>query len=288
MSRRLIPAGLPEQLQRLDRTAVMAVLNVTPDSFSDGGRFLDADAAIERAMHQVALGADLVDVGGESTRPGADRVPAETELDRVLPVVSALSEAGIVVSIDTMRAQVAREAVAAGAAIVNDVSGGLADDAMLGFVSGAEVPVILMHWRGHSRTMQQNADYPTGVVTEVLAELSDRKASAMAAGVDPERIVLDPGLGFAKESEDNWDLLASLDEIAKLGQPLLIGASRKRFLGSLLAEQGTPRPVMERDDATLAVTVLAAEAGVWCVRVHDARGNTDAVRVASAWVEAKQ
>jgi dihydropteroate synthase len=136
--------------------------------------------------------------------------------------------------------------------------------------------------------MQQNADYPTGVVTEVLAELSDRKASAMAAGVDPERIVLDPGLGFAKESEDNWDLLASLDEIAELGQPLLIGASRKRFLGSLLAEQGTPRPVMERDDATLAVTVLAAEAGVWCVRVHDARGNTDAVRVASAWVEAKQ
>jgi dihydropteroate synthase len=287
MSRRLIPAGLPEQLQGLERTAVMTVLNVTPDSFSDGGRFLDVDAAVERAIHQVALGADLVDVGGESTRPGAERVAVETELDRVLPVVSSLSEAGIVVSIDTMRAQVAKEAVAAGATIVNDVSGGLADEAMLGFVSGAGVPVILMHWRGHSRTMQQNAVYETGVVKEVLVELSERKAAAIAAGVDPERIVLDPGLGFAKESEHNWELLASLDELATLGQPLLLGASRKRFLGSLLNEQGNPRPVMERDDATLAVTALAAAAGVWCVRVHDARGNTDAVRVASAWVEAK-
>jgi dihydropteroate synthase len=245
----------------------MAVVNVTPDSFSDGGRFLEADRAVDRALRQVELGADLVDVGGESTRPGAERVPASEELDRVLPVVRSLIAEGVFVSIDTMRSEVAQAAVAAGAVIVNDVSGGLADDQMLPVVAGLGVPIVLMHWRGHSRQMHERAQYPAGAVNEVMAELSQRLEAAVAAGLPADRVVLDPGLGFAKES----------------GQPFLVGASRKRFLGELLAVAGKPRPVDERDDATVAVSALAAAAGAWCVRVHDARGNVDAVRVAEAW-----
>jgi dihydropteroate synthase len=277
------PAGLPAALAGLDRTVVMAVLNVTPDSFSDGGRFLSVDRAVDRALQQVSLGADLVDVGGESTRPGAERVPVDVELERVLPVVEALASRGVVVSIDTMRADVARAALDAGAAIVNDVSGGLADEAMLPSVAAAGVPVVLMHWRGHSRTMDQQATYPRGVVTEVTDELAERAKAALEAGVDADRIVLDPGLGFAKDAEHNWALLRGLDSLNDLGYPVLVGASRKRFLGALLAEGDEPRPVEERDDATLAVSALAALAGAWCVRVHDARGNVDAVRVAAAW-----
>jgi dihydropteroate synthase len=261
----------------------MAVLNVTPDSFSDGGRFFHADLAIEQAMHQVDLGADLIDVGGESTRPGADRISASEELSRVLPVVESLAGNGVPVSIDTMRADVARAAVAAGAALLNDVSGGLADDAMLPVVAEAGVPVVLMHWRGHSDRMHVQAQYPTGVVREVVDELEARLGAAVHAGVLPDRVVLDPGLGFAKEAEHNWALLSSLESLVGLGQPLLVGASRKRFLGELLGDEVGPRPVGERDDATLAVTALAAGAGAWCVRVHDARGNVDAVRVAQAW-----
>jgi dihydropteroate synthase len=261
----------------------MAVLNVTPDSFSDGGEFLDVDRAIERAMRQVQLGADLIDIGGESTRPGAERIPVTEELRRVLPVVKALAAEGVALSIDTMRSVVAEAALGAGAAMVNDVSGGLSDEAMLPLMAGTDVPVVLMHWRGHSTQMHLRARYPGGVVREVTDELRARLDAAVAAGISAERVVLDPGLGFAKEAEHNWALLRSLDVLVDVGQPLLVGASRKRFLGELLGDEHGPRPVGERDDATVAVTALAAAAGAWCVRVHDARGNVDAVRVARAW-----
>ena len=263
----------------------MAVLNVTPDSFSDGGRFIQTEQAVERALHQVEMGADLIDVGGESTRPGAERVPTVDELDRVLPVVRSLVAEGVFVSVDTMRAEVAQAAVAAGAVVVNDVSGGLADDEMLPLVASLGIPVVLMHWRGHSREMHERARYPAGVVSEVAAELNGRLEDAVAAGISADRVVLDPGLGFAKEAGHNWELLGALDALSALGQPLLVGASRKRFLGELLSVAGEPRSVDERDDATLAITALAAAAGAWCVRVHDARGNVDAVRVAEAWTE---
>ena len=283
MPPRHVPSGLPPALASRRRTLVMAVLNVTPDSFSDGGRFLESDHAVERALHQVQLGADLIDVGGESTRPGAERVPVTQELDRVLPVIRSLVAEGVFVSVDTMRAEVAQAAVAAGAVLVNDVSGGLADTAMLPLVADVGVPVVLMHWRGHSRDMQRRAQYPTGVVREVADELNSRLTAATEAGIVADRVVLDPGLGFAKEADHNWALLESLAALSELGQPVLVGASRKRFLGELLATGGQPRAVDERDDATAALTTLAAAAGAWCVRVHDARGNVDAVRVAEAW-----
>ena len=280
------PAGLPGPLQALQRTLVMAVLNVTPDSFSDGGQYLDLDAAVARARQQAAGGADIIDIGGESTRPGAQRVPIDEELRRVIPVVEQLASAGIIVSIDTMRAEVAAMAVSAGAAIVNDVSGGLADKAMLPFLAEANVPCVLMHWRGHSVDMHVRTHYANGVVNDVVAELRLRLDAAVAAGVDESRIVLDPGLGFAKESQHNWDLLTHLEQICALGRPVLVGASRKRFLGELLTTaEGSPAPDL-RDDATVAVTALSAAAGAWCVRVHDVRGNNDAVLVASAWRQA--
>ncbi|HEX5018016.1 MAG TPA: dihydropteroate synthase [Actinomycetes bacterium] len=265
----------------------MTVLNVTPDSFSDGGRYLDLDAAVTRATEQSRLGADLVDVGGESTRPGAERVPLEEELSRVVPVIKALAAQGIAVSVDTMRAEVAKAALDAGAVLINDVSGGLADPDMLPFAASVDVPIVLMHWRGHSKEMQTRSHYPRGVVVEVLEELSERRRAAEQAGVSVDRIVLDPGLGFAKEAEHNWSLLRALPRLIELGQPVLVGASRKRFLGALLGEGDQPRSVAERDDATLAITALAAAAGAWCVRVHDARGNVDAVRVAQAWGDAE-
>ena len=271
----------------LEPPIVMGIVNVTPDSFSDGGRFLDADSAIDRALAQWELGADLVDVGGESTRPGADRVPVHEELARVVPVVKALAADGVAVSIDTMRAEVAAAALEAGAVLVNDVSGGLADPGMLSVVADSGVPVVLMHWRGHSRDMQSRARYRRGVVAEVLDELQQRRDDAVARGVAPEQIALDPGLGFAKEPSHNWELLRHLDQLIALGHPVLVGASRKRFLGELLQEGDSDRPVEQRDDATLAVTALAAAAGTWCVRVHDARGNVDAVRVAKAWGQAR-
>lgn len=278
------PIGLPPLLQGTNRCLVMAVVNVTPDSFSDGGNYLLPEAAVGRGLEQRAAGADLVDIGGESTRPGATRVPADVELARVLPVVRALVAEGVVVSIDTMRAEVARGAVDAGAALVNDVSGGLADPDMLSFLASTHVPCVLMHWRGHSVDMQARARYPGGVVTEVCSELADRLAAARAAGVDPRRVVLDPGLGFAKEPADNWSILRDLEALHSLGQPVLLGASRKRFLGELLPDSaGVPRPLPQRDDATTAVSAIAASAGVWCVRVHESRPNADAVRVASAW-----
>ncbi|HXA63160.1 MAG TPA: dihydropteroate synthase [Streptosporangiaceae bacterium] len=274
---RLVP-GLPAP----GRCLVMGVVNVTPDSFSDGGSYFDPEKAIAHGHELVAEGADLVDVGGESTRPGAQRVSSDEELRRVIPVIRALTGAGVAVSVDTMRAEVAAAAIAAGAGLVNDVSGGLADAAMTPLVAEAGVPYVVMHWRGHSHDMQTRAVY-TDVVREVTAELGQRVDALIAAGADPAKIVLDPGLGFAKKDEHNWTLLARLDRLLGLGFPVLIGASRKGTLTRLLAgTDGTPRAFTDCDDATLAITALAAVQGVWCVRVHDVRPNADAVRIAGA------
>jgi dihydropteroate synthase len=264
------------------RCLVMGVVNVTPDSFSDGGSYFDPEKAIAHGHELVAEGADLVDVGGESTRPGAQRVSSDEELRRVIPVIRALTGAGVAVSVDTMRAEVAEAAIAAGAGLVNDVSGGLADAAMTPLVAEAGVPYVVMHWRGHSHDMQTRAVY-TDVVREVTAELGQRVDALIAAGADPAKIVLDPGLGFAKKDEHNWTLLARLDRLLGLGFPVLIGASRKGTLTRLLAgTDGTPRAFTDCDDATLAITALAAVQGAWCVRVHDVRPNVDAVRIAGA------
>jgi dihydropteroate synthase len=258
----------------------MGVINVTPDSFSDGGAFADADSAVKRGLELVEAGADLLDVGGESTRPGAGRVDAGEELRRVLPVVTRLAAAGAVVSIDTMRSRTAADALDAGARIVNDVSGGLADPDLPRVVAERGVPYVVMHWRGPSSDMQSRASYDD-VVREVCDELTARVDALREVGVRSEQIVLDPGLGFAKTATHNWQLLARLDELVAMGRPLLVGASRKSFLGSLLGHAG-PRPVSDRDDATVAVTTLAAARGAWAVRVHEARANADAVRVVAA------
>jgi dihydropteroate synthase len=272
----------PVTLPHPGRCVVMGVLNVTPDSFSDGGCFADPAAAIAHGLEMHAAGADYVDVGGESTRPGAARVDAAEECRRVLPVIRELSSAGVRISVDTTRAEVAEAAITAGAALVNDVSGGLADAGMAKLVADAGVPWVLMHWRGHSREMYAAARYGD-VVTEVCAELTARVEDVVASGVSPQQLVLDPGLGFAKRAEHNWALLAGLDRLVGLGLPVLLGASRKTFLGRLLpAPDGSPRPAEERDAATLATTVLAAEAGVWGVRVHDAAASVDAVRTVEA------
>lgn len=257
---------------------VVGVLNVTPDSFSDGGRYTSLDAAVTHGVQLVTEGANFVDVGGESTRPGAERVDAATESARVVPVIAALTAAGVPTSIDTTRASVAAAALTAGAVVVNDVSGGLADADMARVVADAGCPWVLMHWRGHSDRMRELAVY-TDVVKEVCAELGARVDAAIAAGVAADRLVLDPGLGFAKTPEHNWRLSARLDQLVALGFPVLFGASRKSYLGSLLGGPGAPRPVDERAAATIATTLLAIDAGAWGVRVHDVRGNVDAIRV---------
>jgi dihydropteroate synthase len=290
----------------------MGVVNVTPDSFSDGGAWLGTDAAIGHGIDLAAQGADIVDVGGESTRPGAQRISAEEELRRVGPVITELARAGVPVSIDTMRARVAEFALEAGARLVNDVSGGLADPHMPRLVAKAAVPYVVMHWRGHSHDMNSRAVYDD-VVREVRDELRRRVDAVVAEGVDPSMIVLDPGLGFSKRAEHNWQILAALADIGRLGPaagpgggrdagsgsgevpgrepgvfPVLVGASRKRFLGRLLAAaDGTPRPFSGSDDATVATTALAAAEGAWCVRVHQVPANADAVRVAAAWSAAR-
>ena len=264
------------------RTLVMGVLNVTPDSFSDGGRWADAEAAVAHARRLVADGADLVDVGGESTRPGAQRPPLEEELRRVLPVVRALVAEGTTVSVDTMRSEVAEAALEAGAHVVNDVSGGLADPRILDVVATAGAAYVAMHWRAHSDRMQDLAQYdaPGGVVAAVHDALAERVGAAVAAGVDPGRIVLDPGLGFAKTADHNWALLDALDRLDDLGCPLLVGASRKAFLGRLLAgADGEPRPVDEREAAHTALVALLGRRGTWGVRVHDVRAAADALAV---------
>lgn len=267
----------------------MGVVNVTPDSFSDGGQWFDADTAIAHGLELARAGADIVDVGGESTRPGALRITTQTELERVLPVVTALAAAGLVVSIDTMRTPVAERALEAGAVMINDVSGGLADPAMAGLVARSGVPYVVMHWRGQSKDMDSRAVY-ADVVKEVTAELTSQIKVLLNAGADPAQLIVDPGLGFAKHPGHNWALLARLAEFGWLGDPqvpypVLVGASRKRFIGRLLAdgEGDAPRPFAQCDDATIALTALAALAGAWCVRVHAVPGNADAVRVAARW-----
>ncbi|MEO3776252.1 dihydropteroate synthase [Micromonospora sp. B11E3] len=266
-------------LVRAQGPVVMGILNVTPDSFSDGGRYADLDAAVAHGVRLRAEGAHLVDVGGESTRPGADRVDAETEAARVLPVIRELAAADVTVSIDTTRARVAEAALAAGAAVVNDVSGGLADPDMARVVRDAGCPWVLMHWRGHSRGMRELATY-TDVVADVKAELAQRVEAALAAGVAPDRIVIDPGLGFAKTAEHNWQLSTRLPELLELGFPLLFAASRKSYLGQLLADaDGHPRPAGGREAATAATSLLAVAAGAWGVRVHDVLDTVDALAV---------
>ena len=295
----------------------MGVVNVTPDSFSDGGAWFGTDAAIARGLQLAGQGADIVDVGGESTRPGAQRITAAEELRRVIPVIAGLAQHNVPVSVDTMRAEVAQAALDVGARLVNDVSGGLADPDMPRLVGRAGVPYVVMHWRGHSHRMEERAVY-ADVVAEVCEELRSRVDAVVAEGVDPALIVVDPGLGFAKRPEHNWDLLVNLARVSRLGGggrrvgagaergggtsrargrdkqsgdgpafPVLVGASRKRFLGRLLAApDGTVRPFSGSDDATVAVTALVAAAGAWCARVHEVPANADAVRVAEAWREA--
>ncbi|MFD5764764.1 dihydropteroate synthase [Streptomyces sp. NPDC127049] len=260
----------------------MGVVNVTPDSFSDGGRWFDPATAVKHGLDLVAEGADLVEVGGESTRPGATRVDEEEELRRVVPVVRELAAEGVLVSVDTMRASVAARAVEAGAALVNDVSGGLADPAMLPAVAACGVPFVVMHWRGFSHDMASRAVYGN-VVREVVDELAARVEAVVAAGIGPERLVLDPGLGFAKRPEHDLALLGGFAELRALGLPVLVAGSRKRFLGHVLADaDGTPPPAHARDAATAAVSAIAAYEGAWAVRVHDVGATADAVRVAGA------
>lgn len=258
-----------------DRTLVMGILNVTPDSFADGGRYNSIENALERGKKLLDEGADIIDIGGESTRPGSDRISVDEELNRVIPVISALSKLGAIISIDTTRAEVAASALNAGARIVNDISAGLVDPEMLPEVASKGVPYIAMHTRGNSKEMTSLASY-ANVVTEVVNELSQRVLAILNAGIMPENVVLDPGIGFAKEAEHNWSLLNALPKLESLGFPVLIGASRKRFLGALIGATDTDA----REAATIALTALLAERKVWGIRVHDVKAHRDAIRVA--------
>ena len=276
------PTGLPPALRGLGRPLVLGVLNVTPDSFSDGGAYVDPRAAIRHGVRLVADGADVVDVGGESTRPGATRVDELEERDRVLPVIRALTREGVPVSIDTMRASVAAAAVEAGAVMLNDVSGGLADEGMGSVAAESGLPYVVMHWRAHSAEMSRRAVYGD-VVSEVVEELGQRVESLVAVGVRRDQLVVDPGLGFAKEPPHNWELLRRLDALDELGAPVLVGASRKRFLGELLAgPRGELRQPHERDVATAVLSALLSARDVWALRVHDVRSTSDALAVVRA------
>jgi dihydropteroate synthase len=256
----------------------MGVVNVTPDSFSDGGEWFDAADAIAHGLSLMDEGADIIDVGGESTRPGARRVGVAEELRRVLPVIRELADRGATVSIDTMDPSVVEQAVSAGAGMVNDVSGGRAHPDMFATVAGLGVPYVCMHWRGHSLDMQSRAVYDD-VVADVLAELREQTEAALSAGVRRDHLIVDPGFGFAKNGSHNWEILRRLDELDELGLPVLIGVSRKGFLGSLLADAAGNRPPLGRDDATLALTTLMAQRNAWGVRVHSVRSSRDAIAV---------
>jgi dihydropteroate synthase len=264
----------------------MGIVNVTDDSFSDGGRYLAPEDAVAHGLALVADGAGIIDVGGESTRPGAVRVESRVELSRILPVVKELAAQGVTVSIDTMHANVAEAALEHGAKIVNDVSGGRADPAMSRVVAAARVPWILMHWRSLSAERSHDVPPYRDVVGEVRAELLNAVEEAMAAGVQQHNLIIDPGLGFAKTGRHNWALLRALPEFVATGFPVLIGASRKRFLGTLLADgQGAARPPDGRETATAVVSALAATHGAWGVRVHDVRASVDALEVVDAWTK---
>ena len=263
-------------------TLVMGVVNVTPDSFSDGGRWLAPGAAVVHGMELLEQGADILDVGGESTRPGAERPTQEEELRRIIPVIRELSRRGARVSVDTMRGSVAAQAIDAGASIVNDVSGGLADTEMARVVAAARVPFVVMHWRGHSDTMQDQASYQD-VVGDVCRALAERVTDLCSRGVGRDQLILDPGFGFAKLPAHNWSLLAHLDAVQSLGFPVLVGTSRKAFLGRLGVPDGdAPRPPAQRDGETAATTVIAGLAGAWGVRVHDVASSAGALRVVAA------
>ena len=259
----------------------MGIVNVTPDSFSDGGRYLETDAAIARGLALQAAGAHILDVGGESTRPGADRVDPRVEQERVEPVIRALAAAGATVSIDTMNATTALAAIDAGARIVNDVSGGLADPGILDVVARSGAEIVLGHWRGHSVDMYAGADYGD-VLREVVSELAQRIEAAAAAGIPPARVILDPGVGFGKQGEQNWEVLRGIPRLSGLGR-VLVGTSRKRFLAAALEDDGVDVSEQRRDLATAVTSVLAAQAGAWGVRVHDVAATRDAMRVADHW-----
>jgi dihydropteroate synthase len=262
----------------------MGVVNVTDDSFSDGGLFLDRDRAVAHGVQLVAQGAAIVDVGGESTRPGATRIDPELETRRILPVVKELAQHGITVSIDTMHASVAHTALENGAQIVNDVSGGRADPDMARVVADAGVPWVLMHWRSVGADRPHEVPRYGDVVAEVRAELMAGVDAAVAAGVDPGNLIIDPGLGFAKTAQHNWALLNALPDLVGTRIPVLVGASRKRFLGTLLAgDDGEPRPPAGRETATAVISALAGWHHVWGVRVHDVRASVDALAVVAAW-----
>ena len=263
-----------------DRTLVMGILNVTPDSFSDGGKHATADTAIAAGLRMLYAGADIIDVGGESTRPGAEDVSPEDEQRRVIPVIEALVKAGALVSIDTTHTSTAAAAVAAGAAIINDISGLSIEPEMAELVAASKVPYILTHRRGDARTMNSHAEYDD-VAAEVVAELAGVRDKLYAAGVEREQIIVDPGLGFAKNDAQNWDLLRNLDQLDSLGHKVLVGASRKRFLGTLLTVAGKSAAPEERDAATAAITAISASRGAWAVRVHDVGPSLDAVKVAA-------
>ena len=286
----LVPAPLPENLvapARAGRALVMGVVNVTPDSFSDGGRWATTELAVAHGRQLIAQGADLLDVGGESTRPGAQRVDLAEEQNRVLPVIRELAAAGVVVSVDTIHAATAAAAIEAGAVIVNDVSGGLADPAMAGVLADAGVVYICQHWRGDPRTMDGLTDYGGDVLAGVEAELRARLDHLADAGLADEQVVIDPGLGFAKTHEQSWRLLAATARLREdLRRPVLIGASRKRFLALALPDDVAADP-LARDAATAATTALAAAAGAWAVRVHEVPASRDAVRTASLWKETR-
>jgi dihydropteroate synthase len=262
-------------------TLVMGILNVTPDSFADGGRHFTLDDALRRATEMIEEGVDIIDVGGESTRPGAERVDEDEERRRVIPVIKEISRLGAVISVDTMRASVAKEAISFGAKYVNDVSGGLADSKMSSVIaSNPGVQYIAMHWRGHSETMAQKAQYKD-VVSEVRRELAERTETLVNQGVDPDQIIIDPGLGFAKEPEHNWQILKGLERIALLGFPILIGASRKRFLGEVL-DGAAPD---QREWASVAITALLAQRDIWGVRTHSVKPHKDAIKVVERWMK---
>ena len=245
---------------------VMGILNVTPDSFADGGRHNDFDAAVKRGLEMIAEGVDIIDIGGESTKPGAERVPETEELARVIPVIEALAKHGATMSIDTMRASTAKAAIEAGAQLINDVSGGLADELMLATTAQLNVPYIAMHWRGHSKDMNSRAVYGD-VVTDVISELQERISAALDAGISQNNLIIDPGIGFAKDVHHNWEIIDSIDQFVAMGYPVLVGASRKRFLGGDNPDQ--------RENATVALTKRLSGSGIWGVRVHSVKPHKE-------------